>query len=935
MKPRRPHPDSAAVADPLRAGAAVRAALRVVALALAIVAWPARSADPAAPPTAGAAPGPATAAGHDDTVVLNFVNADIEAVVRAIGQFTGRTFVIDPRVKGTLTLITERPVTRQQAFEELLSALRLQGFTLVESSEPGGVARVLPEADAKLQGGRVVTPPATSAPRGDQVVTQVFRLQYESASNLVPVLRPLIAPNNTISAYPANNTLVITDYAENLRRLARVIEAIDSPATSEVEVVPLQYGLATDVAAILTRVLDEGARAAGQAADAGQRVSVLAEPRSNMLIVRAASRARLDQARQLIARFDQPNLTPGNINVVYLHYAQAVKLAPLLRAVLSSDPSFMQQVSSGSLTVTPISSTLGQSSSTPQGSPTQAPQQGTTSGGGTGYGGSSSGAGGTGGSGAVAGMIQADPASNSLIISAPEPLYRNIRSIIDRLDVRPAQVMIESLVVELSGQQAAEFGIQWQALNGLGTSGNSSQFVGGTNFTNGTGTGSNIVGLAGNITAPAPGLNLGIIKGQITVAGVTITNVGLLARALQSVANTNILSRPNIQTLDNEEGKFLVGQNVALVTGSYSTTATGTTSSTSVNPFQTFERRDVGLQLSVKPQISEGGTVRMAIYIEDSSVAQGSTASNVILNKRSFQTNVLVEDGSFVVISGLIQDQADETVNKVPLLGDLPLIGRLFRYDSRDRTKTQTMVFLRPTIIREESVASDIAMNRYDYIRTEIARSHQPKMPPLSDMSVENLPAVPAPARPQAAPASPSGPRSGTESLPVTPAPPDNGSPPPKPPDAGANAGAAIAPAPDPVRATPSVDTPAAAAAVPAAAAAPAGAPPATAPAEAAPIAAAPIAAAPAFAMQPGVTPTARDLRYQLIQVSAVHDIGRGRQLQQRLRDIGFDSYWESVRTPDGEVVRIRISVERQASKIADALSTLRRLGYDPVLVGQ
>ena len=207
MKPRRPHPDSAAVADPLRAGAAVRAALRVVALALLIVAWPARSADPAAPPTAPGAPSPATAAGHDDTVVLNFVNADIEAVVRAIGQFTGRTFVIDPRVKGTLTLITERPVTRQQAFEELLSALRLQGFTLVESSEPGGVARVLPEADAKLQGGRVVTPPATSAPRGDQVVTQVFRLQYESASNLVPVLRPLIAPNNTISVSYTHLTL--------------------------------------------------------------------------------------------------------------------------------------------------------------------------------------------------------------------------------------------------------------------------------------------------------------------------------------------------------------------------------------------------------------------------------------------------------------------------------------------------------------------------------------------------------------------------------------------------------------------------------------------------------------------------------------------------------------------------------------------------------
>ncbi|TMH76998.1 MAG: type II secretion system protein GspD [Betaproteobacteria bacterium] len=498
MKPRRAH-------SQVQAGAAARAAVRALALALLVGVPIARAADPARGPT----PRAAARASEGESVVLNFVNADLEAVVRAVGQFTGRTFVIDPRVKGTLTLVTERPVTRQQAFEQLLSALRLQGFTLVESNEGGGVARILPEADAKLQGGRVVTP-AGYAPRGDQVLTQVFRLQYESATNLVPVLRPLIAPNNTISAYPANNTLVITDYAENLRRLARIIEAIDSPATSEVEVVALKYGLATDVATILNKILDEGARSSGQAADPGQRVAVLAEPRTNMLILRAASRARLDQAKELIARFDQPNLTPGNINVVYLRNAQAVKLAPLLRAVLSSDPSFMQQAGGSGLTVTPMSSSLGaQSGTSPQGGSTQGTQQQSSS-----SGASYSSGGGGGSAGGVAGMIQADPATNSLIISAPEPLYRNIRSIIDRLDVRPAQVMIESLVVELTGQKAAEFGIQWQALNGLTnvSNGNTTQFVGGTNFSNGTGAGSNIVGLSGSILTPAPGLNLGIIQ---------------------------------------------------------------------------------------------------------------------------------------------------------------------------------------------------------------------------------------------------------------------------------------------------------------------------------------------------------------------------------------------------------------------------------------
>ncbi len=827
----------------------------------------------AEPAPAPASLAPADAGAHGDSVVLNFVNADLEAVVRAIGQFTGRTFVIDPRVKGTLTLVTERPVTRQQAFEELLSALRLQGFTLVESSDAGGVARILPEADAKLQGGRVVTPPS-AAPRGDQVVTQVFRLQYESATNLVPVLRPLIAPNNTISAYPANNTLVITDYADNLRRLARIIEAIDSPATSEVEVVSLKYGLASDLAAILNKVLDEGARAAGQAADAGQRVSVMAETRSNTLILRAASRARLEQAKQLIARYDQPNLTPGNINVVYLRNAQAVKLAPLLRAVLSSDPSFVQQASGSGLTTTPMSSSLGSQSGSSSPAPASPAPQASLSTSIAGSGTSSSGAG-----GAIAGMIQADPSTNSLIISAPEPLYRNIRSIIDRLDVRPAQVMIESLVVELSGNKAAEFGIQWQALSGLNdTAGNTTHFVGGTNF--GTGP-QNIVGLTQNITAPAPGLNLGIIKGQINIAGTTITNVGLLARALETVANTNILSRPNIQTLDNEEGKFLVGQNVPFVTGSYA--STGTSSTSTVNPFQTFERRDVGLQLSVKPQISEGGMVRLAIYVEDSSVATGTSGDTLVLNKRSFQTNVMVEDGSFVVISGLIQDQADETQNKIPLLGDLPLIGRLFRYDSRDRTKTQTMVFLRPTIIRDESAAADIALDRYDYMRTQVRQSQQTEHPLLPDLSVDPLPPAPMPVRPKAAPSSGQG---GTETPPAAPAPPAP----------GANADADGA----------ELNRAAAESQVVLVAGD-------ASPAENSPVSKAPV---------------------QLIQVMAVHEIGRGRQLQRQLKEAGFDSYWEMVRTPRGDVVRIRVAVPRHAGRIDETLAALRRLGFEPILVG-
>ena len=715
--------------------------------------------EPAAPAAAASA---SAAKPHDgeESVTLNFVNADIEAVVRAIGQYTGRSFVIDPRVKGTLTLVTERPVTRRQAYEELLSALRLQGFTLVESPEAGGVARVLLEADAKLQGSRVVAPSGPGA-RGDQVVTQVFRLQYESASNLVPVLRPLIAPNNTIAAYAATNTLVITDYADNLRRLAHIIEAIDSPATAEIEVVPVKYGLAADIAAIVNHVLDEGARATGQGVDAGQRVLVQSETRSNSLILRTASRARLEQAKSLIEHFDAPSATPGNINVIYLRNAQATKLAPLLRAVLSSDPSFVAQAGN-STGLSPGNSSAGGG--------TGLSGAAGANGGGSSFGsgpGASSAFGGGGGGGAatgatpassgggnsndrsgLAGMIQADPATNALIISAPETVYRNIRAIVDKLDVRPAQVLIESLVAEISADNAQEFGIQWQALNGLNNAGTSG--IAGTNFGGST---QNIINASSSLAGLGQGLNIGVIQGgQINIPGIgLVTNINVLARALETKVNANILSRPNIQTLDNEEGKFLVGQNVPFVTGSYSQTA----STATVSPFQTFERHDVGLQLRVKPQISEGGSVRLAIYIEDSSVSSGSTGTNLILNKRSFETSVIVEDGNFVVISGMIQDQVNENQYKVPLLGDIPYLGNLFRYDTREHVKTQTMVFLRPTVIRDEAGSHVVLQDRYDYIRNEMTQAAPAPHPILRDMPLPIPPLPPAPGAPAAATVAP------------------------------------------------------------------------------------------------------------------------------------------------------------------------------------
>jgi len=666
--------------------------------------------------TASASSAQAASTGDTDSVWLNMPNTDLEAVVRAIGQYTGRAFVIDPRVKGTLTLVTEHAVTKRQAYELLLSALRLQGFTVVES---GNVARILPEADAKLQGSRVIAPPA-QAPRGDQVVTQVFRLQYESVTNLVPILRPLIPPNNTISAYPANNSLVITDYADNLRRIQDIISVLDTSLGAEPEIIALKHGLAVEIGTIANRILDEGARAAGQATDAGQRVQVLAEPRTNSLIVRAASPARLDLAKKIIDQLDQPSTTPGNINVVYLRNAEATKLAPLLRAIVAGDPSYVPSAdSSGGL-----SAASGQVSAGSAGQTISA----TTSGGGGG------------GNQALGGLIQADASTNSLIITAPPPLYRSLRTTIEKLDVRRAQVMIETLIVEVSTDKAAELGVQFQALGGLRSGeGNNTHVIGGTNFGGG---GQNIIGAAQNLGSLGGGLNVGVIRGTITIPGIgEVTNLGFLARALESSASANVLSRPNIQVLDNEEAKFLVGQNVPFITGSF----TQGQSSGATNPFQTFERRDVGLQLRVKPQVSEGGAVKLAIYVEISSVQPGSASGQLITNKRSFESSVIVEDGNFVVLSGLIEDKGNDGVSKVPLLGDIPILGALFRYENRSRTKTNTMVFLKPNVIRDEHASSSLAADRYDFIRQKLATTGQRNSLIFRHYESDGLPPLPPP----------------------------------------------------------------------------------------------------------------------------------------------------------------------------------------------
>jgi general secretion pathway protein D len=636
-----------------------------------------------------------------EPVTLNFVNAEIEAVARTVATLSGANVVVDPRVKGTMSLSSTLPVPPAQALRLFSAQLRTQGFALVENN---GIHTVVPEADAKLQSGPVN---AGNAPAGGgQIVTQIFRLNHESANNLVPVLRPLISPNNTINVTPGSNALVITDYADNLQRLGRIVAALDVANATGVDVIRLQHGIASDMAPMVQRLLD--ANAAGTtpssgapgAGDSSYRTTVLADVRTNSLIVRAANPARLGLVRTLVDQLDTAPATgagaaSGNIHVVYLKNADAARLAVTLRAALAADRSSVAgtagtpALGTGAASTTPVSTT-GSNPATASIAPAAQPSTG--------------------------GQIQADPATNSLIITAPEPQYRQLREVIDRLDQRRAQVFVESLIAEISEDKAAEFGIQWQGP--IGNKGDGSIGLLGTNFSIG---GTNIVQLASqplsSTNLPSTGANFGIA----TRASNGTYVLGFLARFLQSSGEGNVLSTPNLLTLDNEEAKIVIGQNVPFVTGQYTNAnATGAT----VNPFQTIERKDVGLTLKVRPQISDSGTIKMQIYQEVSSIDTSVvTSSGLVTNKRSIESNVLVDDGSIIVLGGLLQDTAGNNQQKVPGLGDIPVLGHLFKAETRSRKKTNLMLFLRPVVVRDGSAAEALSLGRYEQMRTGQAGS--------------------------------------------------------------------------------------------------------------------------------------------------------------------------------------------------------------------
>jgi len=661
-------------------------------------------------------------------VLLNFQAADLQAVVKAVSQMTGRNLLVDPRVRGQFTIVSAKPMPVAAAYQVFLSALKAQGFTAVEG--PGGVVRIIPVAEAKAS---APVNERDGPPRGgEQVVTDVVIGQHIAVAQLQNVLRPLLSPTSQLSIYDPANALIITDYADNVRRLLRIIDKVDLPSSTDVTLIPLQHASAIDVGELVVRLSSSGVASPSvpgapqtQIAAGGDRFSVVPDTRTNSLLLRSDNPGRIEQLRSLISKLDVPARGIGSTRVIYLRNAQAIKLVEVLRGMLSAGA-------------------VGAPGAPGAARPARAS------------------------SAAEPSLIQADEATNSIIINASDTVYNNLRLVIEQLDIRRAQVYVEALIVEMSADKTDELGVQWAGAGQVG----SSQVGGATNFTSAS---PSLAAAAGAPTAAAvgaAGLVVGVLGPRITLSdGTTVRSLGALARALTSNSLGNILSTPNLLTLDNAEAKIIVGQNVPILTGSYAqASSTGVATGAAVNPFQTIERKDIGLTLRLKPQISEGGAVRLEIYQEVSSIdpTTRSGASDIILTKRALETKVVVDDGQTIVLGGLIQNNVQETVQAVPYLGAIPILGALFRYKQEIRSRTNLMVFLRPVIIRSADDSFHLTTDRYEYMRS-YTRGESPEREGIYDRLKPAQPVPPA--TPEIAPPAPSGAVPSAPAAPLQPAP--------------------------------------------------------------------------------------------------------------------------------------------------------------------
>ncbi|MEN9461218.1 MAG: hypothetical protein RIS84_1238 [Pseudomonadota bacterium] len=629
-----------------------------------------------AAPKAASPATPSTPATHEPTakplVTLNFKDMDINLLVETVSEVTKKTFIVDPRVKANVTVVSAKPMNSDEVYQVFLSILSVNGFTAVPS---GNVIKILPDNIAKSENSPVLG--ERESARGDELVTQIVQLGHVSAAQLIPLLRPLIPQQGHLVAYPANNTLIVSDKADNVARLLKVIHRIDQASNDATEVIMLGHASAAEIARLIN-TLEQKNSAAAAAGGGANTASVVADERTNSVLISGDKNSRL-RLRALIAHLDTPLKSVGNTQVIYLRYAHAKDLVTVLKGISDT-------VSDGGATSPPAAG------ATP---PTSTP---------------------SGNKDKIKTTIQADENTNSLIITAAPDVLRSLQSVIKQLDIRRAQVLVEAVIAEVSNDTARDLGVQWL----LGGGSSSLTPIGVSNL---TAAGTGIVDLAsaaynlnknGSSTATLPSLGNGGMLGLGRVSGGAF-NFGVLIKALASDTESNILSTPSLLTLDNQSAEIIVGQNVPFVTGQYSSTGSATGVAT---PFQTIQRQDVGLKLKVKPQINQGDSVKLDIEQEVSSLTRSSVATaDIVTNKRTIKTSVIIEDKSMVVLGGLIDEDLEQTIQKVPVLGDLPFIGSLFRSQNTKKVKRNLMVFLHPVIVRDAATEQLVTQEKYGYMR--------------------------------------------------------------------------------------------------------------------------------------------------------------------------------------------------------------------------
>lgn len=601
----------------------------------------------------------------DEGITLNFKDADIREVAATIGQITHRNFIIDPRVQGRVTVISSKPINADAVYAAFLSVLQVHGLAAVPA---GAMTKIVPALEARQEPGNAYE----AGTPGDAIVTQVVQINNVSAAQLVPVLRPLMSTEAQLAAYPPSNMLIISDRAGNVARMLNIISRIDTATSNEVEIIPLQNASASDVVQVLTSLLQN------QNYEGGTPLKLVADNRTNSILLSGDKSDRL-RIRALIAQMDQPMET-GNTQVVYLHYAKAKDIADELKSFVSD----MQKQSGG---------------------------------------GGAPGAG-TGGSLPNVSLIP-DERTNSLVITAPPKIMRSIQDVIAKLDIRRAQVLLQTIEAELTSDKSAQLGVTWiaDALN--------NGAAGLTDFSN---TGPGIAGLAQQAAAAraasAAGSSLGTtgatglsVPQGLTLGVGKIVNGGFsfaaLVSALAGDADTNILSTPSIVTLDNQEADIKVAQQVPFVTGQYTNTTGGISpgGGAVINPFQTVQRQDVGLELKITPQINQGNSILLKIDQVISNLTGSSVGGQPITNTREIKTSVMAQNGEIIVLGGLLDHQLTENEQHVPLLGSIPLLGNLFKYRSTTYTKSNLMLFIQPTILRDSETADQYTSGRYNYLR--------------------------------------------------------------------------------------------------------------------------------------------------------------------------------------------------------------------------